>query len=210
MLLEDDLILGETLDEELCEHGFDVTWIKDAHSAANITFDQSFDLYLLDVNVPGQSGFDLLQALRESGDETPSIFLTSRSSVKDLQEGFDAGADDYITKPFDMDVLLICIHAKIKTKQKLFISEDAYLNLQNGLLYINSNIVDLPKRELEILEYYLTHKERTIGKDEILEILYEGDFISDATFRVYIRNLNKHLQGHANLRNVRGVGYRFE
>lgn len=210
LLLEDDELLGEALSEELSEHNFDVVWVKDAPSAADAAYDGCYDLYLFDVNVPGQSGFELLHDLRVASDETPTVFLTARTNIKDLQEGFLVGADDYVMKPFDMEVLLIRIGAKIKINQTLFISKDAWLDNTNQFLKINDKNIDLPKREFEILHYYLTHKERIIGKDEILEMLYEGDFISDATYRVYIRNLNKHLEGHAKLTNIRGSGYRFE
>ncbi len=210
LLLEDDELLGDTLSEELSEHNFDITWVKDSNSAAEACYETKYDLYLFDVNVPGQSGFELLHALREASDETPTIFLTARTSLKDLQKGFNVGADDYVTKPFELAVLLIRIHAKIKDTSHLIISKDAWLDPQNQCLHVSTKKITLPRREFEILAYYLSHKERIISKDEILEMLYEGNFISDATYRVYMRNINAHLLGHAKLSNVRGVGYRFE
>ncbi len=210
LLLEDDELLGETVSEELAEAEFNVKWVKNADAAADAAYEGSFDLYLFDVNVPGQSGFELLHDLRAASDETPAIFLTARSDIKDLQVGFSAGADDYITKPFKMAELLVRINAKIKSAQTMTISRDAFLDVQNRLLVISDQKIDLPRREFEILHYYLNHKGRIIGKDEILEMLYEGDFISDATYRVYVRNINTHLGGHAKLINIRGSGYRFE
>lgn len=210
LLLEDDELLGETLSEDLEDAGFDVTWVKEGEGAADAAYECGFDCYLLDVNVPGMSGFELLAALRESGDDTPALFLTARSSVDDLQTGFDVGADDYITKPFNMASLLIRIRAKIKADEYIVITPECKLHRGTQTLHVKEKKEPLARREYEILEYYLNHKKRIIGKDEILNTLYEGEFISDATFRVYIKNINKHLDGCAKLGNIRGVGYCFE
>ena len=209
LLLEDDELLGITIAEDLEEAGYRVAWVKDAQSAAEHTYDTRYALYLFDVNVPGMSGFELLTLLRQSGDETPAVFLTSRSNINDLRSGFNAGADDYVTKPFDMETLLIRIAAKIKD-ERLVITDALALDRQQYALIIDAKPMTLPKKEFEILEYFVRHKARIISKDEIITELYDEEFISDATFRVYIKNLNRHLDGHARLANVRGVGYRFE
>jgi len=210
LLLEDDELLGETLSEDLEEAGFEVLWVKDADAASDACYETHYDCYLFDVNVPGMSGFELLKSLRESMDETPTLFLTARSSIDDLQEGFDVGADDYITKPFDLAMLIVRIRAKIKTDTIFHITPQCKLDCQSQTLHVKGTSELLPRREYEILCYYLKHKERIIGKDEILNTLYEGEFISDSTFRVYIKNINKHLDTCAKLSNVRGVGYKFE
>ncbi len=209
LFLEDDALLGETVYEDLQEAGFSVEWVKNADKAAESTFENRYDLYLLDVNVPGMSGFDLLSSLRQSGDETPAIFLTARSEISDLKEGFGAGADDYVTKPFDMQTLLIRIEAKIKD-ERVIITPRLALDREQFALIIDNTPRPLPKKEFEILEYFITHKKRIVSKDEILTRLYEDEFISDTTFRVYIKHLNTHMEGLARLKNVRGVGYRFE
>ncbi len=209
LFLEDDTLLGETVYEDLQEAGYSVNWVKSADEAAEATYENRYDLYLLDVNVPGMSGFDLLSSLRESGDETPAIFLTARGEVSDLREGFGAGADDYVTKPFDMETLLIRIEAKIKD-EKLIVSPHLILNREQYTLIVDGTPHPLPKKEFEILTYFITHKKRIVSKDEILTELYEDEYISDTTFRVYIKHLNTRLEGYAKLKNVRGVGYRFE
>ena len=209
LFLEDDPLLGETVYEDLQEAGYSVDWVKNADEAAEYTYDNRYDLYLLDVNVPGMSGFELLASLRQSGDDTPAIFLTARGEVDDLREGFGAGADDYVVKPFDMETLLIRIEAKIKDNT-LIITPRLALDREQYTLIIDGTPHPLPKKEFEILEYFITHKKRIVSKDEILSELYEDEFISDTTFRVYIKHLNTHLEGYAKLKNVRGVGYRFE
>lgn len=210
LLLEDDLILGETLEEDLRDEGYNVMWVKNATEALDATYEQRFELYLFDVNVPGQSGFSLLSELREAGDATPALFLTARSGIKDLQAGFSAGADDYVTKPFNMDELLIRIKAKMRTSQRIAIAKGCHLDMDGHRLVCGEAFINLPNRELQILHYFLLNKTSVISKDEIFNELFEGDYISDATFRVYIKNLNAHLRPFAILNNVRGVGYRFE
>ena len=209
LLLEDDKLLGETLCEDLESFGYIVTWIKDGQEAADITYDNSYDLYLFDVNVPNIGGFELLESLRQSGDDTPCVFLTARSSIEDLKSGFNAGADDYVIKPFDLDTLLIRMEAKIKNT-KIVVSKNLALDVNRYELILKDRVQTLPKKEFEILKYFVEHKDRVISKDEIITWLYEDEYISDTTFRVYIKNLNNHLQPFAKLINIRGVGYRFE
>lgn len=210
LLLEDDALLGETLQEELEEAGYRVTWVRDADAAADAAYETPFDCYLFDVNVPGMSGFELLESLRGSQDETPTLFLTSRSAMKDLEEGFRVGADDYLVKPFRMPELLIRLKARVRSATVLSIAPECDLDPDTRTLRVHGAPQTLPRREFEILHYFLRHRKRIVSKDEIIDMLYEGEPISDATFRVYVRQINKHLQGCAKLANVRGVGYRFE
>ncbi len=210
LLLEDDELLGETLEDDLSQNGFTVTWVKDGDSCLDASYKQHYDLYLFDVNVPNMSGFEILSSLRNVQDETPAIFLTARSQTKDLKKGFEVGADDYITKPFNFTELLIRVEAKIKQNHTLNINKNVSLDCTKKLLCIKDTVLNLRKMEFEILRYYLLHKERVISKNEIVDMLYNGEFISDATFRVYIKNLNTHLDGYAKFKNIRGVGYRIE
>lgn len=210
LLLEDDLLLGETLCDELEHSGYRVCWVKNSTQAAEAAWRERFDLYLFDVNVPGQDGFSLLRDLRRAQDETPTLFLTAKSSLKDLQEGFDAGADDYLCKPFDMAVLLIRLRAKLRRKEELMISPHLRLICTAQQLECGQTRIDLPRREFMILRYYADRVGHIVGKDQLFAQLFDGDYISDATFRVYIRNLNAHLEGYARLINVRGEGYRLE
>lgn len=210
LLLEDDAILGESLADELDESGYEVTWVKDADTASEEAFDNRFALYLFDVNVPGMSGFELLRSLRDAGDETPTLFLTARTSIEDLEKGFAVGADDYITKPFEFKVLLIRIKAKIKIQDILHVSRECTLHVSTQSIHKEGKSKTLARKEFDILRYFIEHKERIISKEDILDTLYESEFISDSTFRVYIKNINKDLAGCAKLSNVRGVGYKFE
>ena len=114
LLVEDDRVLGETICDLLESESYEVEWVKDGDAALSSTLASHFDLLLLDVNVPFINGFELLESLRESGDDTPAVFITALVSVTSLKKGFEAGADDYIRKPFDMDELLIRIRVAIE------------------------------------------------------------------------------------------------
>ena len=117
LLLEDDEILAQTLVDMLESENFIVCLARDGETALDLTYKESFDLYLLDVNVPFLNGFDFLKSLRQSGDKTPAFFLTALKDIDSLSKGFDSGCDDCIKKPFDFNELLVRIKAKLKIKE---------------------------------------------------------------------------------------------
>ena len=172
LLLEDDTILNDVIRVFLTSNGYDVVVTYDGEEAQDLLYKETFDLLLLDVNVPGVNGFDLLKDLREHQIHTPTIFITSRNDTQDLKEGFDSGCDDYIKKPFEFDELELRIN-NIKRLYKLDNNETAILKA--GILYdfkISSIIVEghsnvLSKKESKVFEYptsklhrYLTRKVR--------------------------------------------------
>ena len=106
LLLEDDEMLSQTIAGALESEGYEVTCAKNGEEAVDITYDEQFDLYLLDVNVPFISGFDLLNELRGAGDKTPAFFVTALNDIDSMSQGFDAGCDDYLTKPLNKKRLL--------------------------------------------------------------------------------------------------------
>merc|ERR1711879_956283 len=107
LLLEDDLTLSETVVDYFEEEGFEVVAVYDGDEANDVIYENKFDLFLLDVNVPSMNGFELLKAVRAEGNITPAIFITSLNSMNSLEEGFESGCDDYIRKPFELKELLI-------------------------------------------------------------------------------------------------------
>ena len=118
LLVEDDLILGESLQELLEDEGFRVVWVKDGSEAIDESYENQYDIYIFDVDIPFINGFELLNQLREAKDETPCIFLTAKVDIGSLSCGFNMGADDYIKKPFDMDELIVRINTQIKKSFK--------------------------------------------------------------------------------------------
>ena len=209
LLLEDDLNLRDTIEEELEEAGFNITSTDKSDDVLDLTYEEKFDLYLFDVNVIGMNGFKLLEALREAGDETPTIFLTSKNKTNDVIEGFNVGASDYLKKPFDIDELIARMLRFLKTKKSYKISESvSYLPESYEVIHKEKHIL-LNQKDAQILEYFLNHKNQVISKEQILDDVYEGEYITDSTFRGYIKKIKSAI-GEEHLRNIRGQGYIFE
>lgn len=209
LLLEDDLNLRETIEEELEEAGFDITATDNSDEVLELTYEYRYSLYLFDVNVIGMSGFKLLEALREAGDETPTIFLTSKNKTGDVIEGFDVGASDYLKKPFDIDELIARMLRFLKSKKSYKISESVSYLPESYEVVNNGKKILLNQKDAKILEYFLNHKNQVISKEQILDDVYEGEYITDSTFRGYIKKIKSAI-GEKHLRNVRGQGYIFE
>jgi len=209
LLLEDDLHLRETIIEELEEVEFNITATDNSDEVLSLTYEEKFDLYLFDVNVIGMNGFELLEALREAGDETPTIFLTSKNKTQDVIEGFGVGASDYLKKPFDIDELIARMFRFLKQKKSYVISEKIVYFPESFEVINNEKHILLNQKDAKILEYFLKHKNQIVSKEQILDDVYEGEYITDSTFRGYIKKIKTAI-GEEHLRNIRGQGYIFE
>jgi DNA-binding response OmpR family regulator len=210
LLLEDDLLFADTLVDLLQENGFDVIHMPNGQSALDATFAQKFDLYLLDINVPLIDGITLLKELRESNDDTPAIFLTSHKDKEMLKKSFTSGADDFLTKPFDIDELLLRIKALLKRVKSEDLSCIGLLcndNIHKRILY-DKKEVELSKKEYDLLTLLMRHINYTVPKELILDTLWNrGESGSDGALRVYINRI-KQLLPQLNIENIRGIGYR--
>ena len=209
LLLEDDLNLRDTIEEELEDEGFKVSSTAKSDEVIDLTYEERFDIYLFDVNVIGMNGFKLLQSLREAGDETPTIFLTSKNKTADVIEGFDVGASDYLKKPFDIDELMARMFRFLKKKKQYTISSIVSYFPETLEVINGDKKIELHQKDAQILEYFLEHKEQIVSKEQIINEVYEGEFITDSTFRGYINKIKKAV-GERHLRNIRGQGYIFE
>ena len=198
LLLEDDLILGETLKEILEDEDYKVTWVKDGNDGLSKTFEKDFDLYLFDVNVPFINGFELLQSLRENKDITPAIFITALIDIDNLTKGFKVGADDYIRKPFNANELIVRVDSLIKKSFKNYESTIKYNDLSYDIkeekVYKENEEIHLSPSEHQLLVLFLKNIGKVINKDDILFNLHDNDTLgSDATLRVQISKLKKIL-----------------
>ena len=209
LLLEDDEILSETLIELLENESFEVLHVKDGEAALDATFENKFILLLLDVNVPLLNGFEFLKSLRQSGDMTPAIFLTSLSDVASLANGFNVGADDYMKKPFDFDELLIRIHALLKKAYHTYQNElqvnDFRFVIDKDELYYKSNFIALSPYELQITKLFFKNLNKTVQKEIIFEELAQGKEMSEGALRVHINKLRKI---GLPITTIKGIGYR--
>ena len=214
LLLEDDIILSEIIVEHLEYYNYDVTPIYNGIDAENILFEEKFDLLLLDVNVPLLNGFELLKVLRDSGNVTPAIFITSMNSSKDVLEGFDLGANDYLKKPFEMIELKARIdnikrHFNIDDERLITIADNISYDFSKYILYINDREEKLSKKEGEFLSYFLHNRTKVISTDELMVNIWSYDTApTSATIRTYIKNLRR-LLGEEIITTIRGVGYVF-
>ncbi|NQY19783.1 MAG: response regulator transcription factor [Campylobacteraceae bacterium] len=214
LLLEDDLLLNEIIEEHLIESSHNVVSVYNGIDAEEELYSKKFDLLLLDVNVPGINGFELLKELREKEIYTPAIFLTSLNMVEDVEKGFLSGCDDYIKKPFDLKELDLRINNikrifKIAQNKNLELSNNLFFDKKNLLIIKNEEELKISQKESEVLEYLINNKNKIVSVDELsLNVWSYEDSPSAPTIRTYIKNIRKIL-GQEHVINIRGVGYKF-
>jgi len=215
LLLEDDVILNETVTEFLEDNGYDVTSVQDGYEAFDTIYENSFDILLLDVKVPSMSGFDLLKEVREKGIETPTIFITSLNSIDDLSQGYESGCDDYIKKPFVLKELLIRIEALIKrnffhTKNtKIAIDENIEYDIDANTLYVDGKEQSLNNKESKLLKLFLQNSNQVLTHERIYDHLWKFDeTYSESALRTYIKNIRK-IIGKEKIVSLKKQGYKF-
>jgi DNA-binding response OmpR family regulator len=216
LLLEDDAALGDIISEYLEDNDFELEHVYDGEEALSCAYETHYDLYIFDVNVPAIKGFDLLKMLRESGDATPTIFVTSLNDIDDVSKGFESGADDYLKKPFELAELLLRIkniQKRAFTQQRsalIHIDENITFDIDTELLHTTEGSVSLPQKELKLLKYFLQHPNEIVPFEHLHKVLWDYDEIASAeSLRAHIKNLRKHLTKDP-IQNLRGLGYRFE
>lgn len=203
LLLEDDPNLAKSLIRFLTHENYSIDWAKDGEEALDLSYENRYNLYLLDINVPLINGVDLLTSLREAEDFTPTIIISALIDVGSVSKGFIAGADDYVKKPFDPDELLIRIKAKTASlKEKLKVG-----NLEADLvaeeLFNHSEPLYLGEVQKHILLSLMKNHPNPVTKDELMLFLEKPN---DLALRVNIAKLKKNLG--INIQNIRGVGYK--
>jgi len=210
LLLEDDTLLAETLQDLLEEEGYEVLHSPNGQVALESTFDEKFNLYLLDINVPLIDGVSLLSELRGANDTTPAIFLTSHKDKEMIKQGFSSGGDDYLIKPFDNDELLWRLEALLKRSKKYEIKSVVPLthdSVHQSIYYENS-LLELSKKEYDLLALLMNNPNANVTKEVISEALWSASQSgSDGAVRVYINRL-KQVLPHMKIENVRGIGYK--
>lgn len=211
LLLEDDIILQEIIAEYLEELSHEVITFYDGEKALDAIGMDSFDLLLLDVNVPSIDGFEILEYLRNIGNTTPAIYLTSLAGVEDLKKGFALGADDYLRKPFELDELQARIGyiAKIYNLADEITFDSVRFNPKLHTLYHDERQIVLRQKESAVLEYFTRNPNKIISCDELIGNLWSDDNIpTHATIRTYIKNIRRVFDKEY-IENIKGEGYRF-
>jgi DNA-binding response OmpR family regulator len=215
LLLEDDANLNETVTEFLEEEGHEVVSVYDGYEAQEKLYETKFDLLLLDINVPGIDGLELLKESREEGVVAPAIYITSMDSVDDLERGFQSGCDDYIRKPFALKELLIRVETLLKrsffheNKELIEISETIAYDIKNGELLIEGKSISLGNKESRLLKLFMKNKGEVLAHERIYKHLWDFDEEpSDTALRTYIKNLRK-IIGKERIVSIKKQGYKF-
>lgn len=222
LLVEDDPNLGFIVKDNLEDRGFEVVHCEDGKQADDLLYKESFDLLLLDVMMPKKDGFTLAEDIRARNIHTPIIFMTAREMIEDKIRGFKAGADDYITKPFDFEELYMRIEAVLKRKsvqESIAPPLSSEYNIGNfkliapelKLIDEKENVYTLTKKEAALLEYLARYANQPIKREEILKSIWNDDsYFAGRSMDVYITKLRKYLKSDPNIeiQNVHGVGFK--
>lgn len=212
LLLEDDPVISDIVIDFLAEH-YEVKHAFNSIEALSCAEDETFDLYIFDINVPGISGIKLLKSLRDFNDTTPAIFITAYQELNYLKEGFEAGANDFIRKPFELEELQVRIEnirRQFSIDEEIAINETIRFNAMTHKVLIGEEILSISAKESGVLAYLIRNKNHVVSTDEILQSLWGyDDMPGHDTIRTYIKNLRSIL-GKEHIVNIRGEGYRFE
>lgn len=220
LIVEDEAKIARVLQLELEHEGYEVTKAMDGLEALEAYRTGTWDLILLDVMLPGMSGMDLLRRIRSDDHHTPVILLTAKDEVKDKVSGLDLGANDYITKPFQIEELLARIRAALRLRSARSNEPEQNGWLSLGNLKLNKTTrevlreedrIELTPREFDLLVYLMKHQRQVLNREQILEAVWGFDYFGDTNVvDVYVRYLRKKMdQGYEPtlIHTVRGVGY---
>jgi len=215
LVAEDDAILADGLTRTLRQSGYAVDWVKTGVEADSALDANDFDLLILDIGLPKKSGLEVLRRLRGRDSRMPVLILTALDGVNDRVRGLDAGADDYLAKPFELAEL----EARVRALTRRGMAGGPTLLRHGALSYdqvgrtvrVNGELLELSAREVSLLEIFLQRSGRLVSKDQLVSHLCEwGEEVSDNAIEVYVHRLRKKLEPAVKIRTVRGLGYSLE
>ena len=212
LLVEDDVMIGESLIEALSGENYAVDWVRDGRSAELALDNGVYDLLLLDLGLPKKQGLQVLSEYRQRGGAVPVLIITARDATADRVGGLDAGADDYLVKPFDLDELFARVRALLRRHagraQPVITHGKVTLNPASREVFADGQLLSLSAREFALLQALLDPPGRVLSLAQLEEKLYGWDQeIGSNAVEVYIHHLRKKF-GADFIRNVRGVGYK--
>jgi two-component system OmpR family response regulator len=215
LVIEDEAKLARFMELELKCEGYRVTLAKDGVAGLMAAKESHPDLILLDWMLPNLSGLEVCRHLRTTGDRVPIVLLTAKDEIGDRVAGMDAGADDYIVKPFSLEALLTRVKSHLRRTQEdnpdLLQFIDLSLNRSTHEVKRGERAIELTAKEFDLLEYLISHPRQVLKRDQILERVWGGDFMGDSNIiEVYVRYLRLKLEAKQEKRiiqTVRGIGY---
>jgi len=211
LLLEDDKLFAHSLIDFLEELNFNIDFVCDGEEALNSIYDNHYDLYLFDINVPKIDGIALLETLRDSGITTPTIFLTSYRDDKSLNRCFGSGGDDYLRKPFKLNELMLRINAILKRTSRVDnivkFASNYYFDFDNREVYYNQEKIKFPLKVIQLLEFVIENSNKTVTTNDIIRVLWsDSQEHSEGALRLYISKVRQ-IVGKDKILNIKKVGY---
>jgi len=216
VIVEDEEDILELIEYNLEKEGFDTIGFTSTKNVAQLLEEEPVDLLIMDRNLPGVEGSEFVAQMRDIGVETPVIYLSAKNKESDIEEGFERGGDDYITKPFNMKELVLRIKAVLKRTKKdktegKVIYRDITLDLGSRELFIESSNIELTKLEFDLLYTLISNQNIVLDRDYLLEHVWGGDAIyQDRTVNVAINRLKEKFDPDKSkeyIKTVSGVGY---
>lgn len=212
LLVEDDELLADGIATSLSLAGFNVDTVYNGEHALHALGCEQFDLCILDIGLPGISGFQVIRQLREKGNMLPVLMLTARDQIEDRVKGLDQGADDYLLKPFDVEELKARIRALTRRsygeRQTELLIGDVRIEASSHQIFKADQEVKLSPKEYALLHELAIHKNRVLSKDQLTELIYGwSEEVDSNAIEVHIHHLRKKL-GPGIIETVRGVGYK--
>lgn len=215
LIAEDEPRIAGFIEKGLRSNGFITAIANDADSAVEMALGSGFDLMILDLGLPGKDGLVILEEIRGQGEILPVIILTARDDIQDKVAGFEAGADDYLTKPFRFEELLVRIKARLRSNPGNSSKEESFLKVGEILLdlrtrkvRVGKEFVELPAREFTLAETFFRHPGQVMSREQLLDRVWGYDYDPGSNIvDVYVGYLRKKL-GNNLIETVRGMGYR--
>ena len=216
LIAEDEKALRDMIAKYLKREGFVPLEAEDGKQARQIVESETFDLAILDVMMPYESGFNIAAKIRQQDASVPIIMLTARTSTEDKIQGFEAGADQYVPKPFSMKELMVRVKSVLKKKNINAVDMETtlgcmYINTSARIIKVHDEIIDLTPREYDLLMYLTDNKDLALSRDMILERVWGYDYDCDErTVDTFVQRLRKKLKKAGDyIHTVRAMGYKF-
>lgn len=217
MVVEDDATIARLVELELAHAGYDVWKFADGESALEKARVGTPDLVILDLMLPGIDGFEVARDLRGHGMKSPILMLTARSETQDVVKGFEAGADDYLRKPFEVPELMSRVGALLKRTEHerpsaQYKAANVEIDPKSRAVLVDGEPVNFTAKEYDLLEFFVVNAGRVISRDEILEEVWAGQHETDSNvIEVFVCHLRNKIGDRDNqtIRTIRGVGYFF-
>ncbi len=216
VLIEDEEDLLELSEYRLGKEGYEVTGFLSTKNVEELLLEEDVDLLIVDRNLPGVEGSEFVKKLRDDGYKIPVIFVSAKDQDSEIEEGFLRGGDDYLTKPFNMNELVLRVKSILRRTQKSeegkLIYKDIMMDLDERRAYVAGDEVNLSKLEFELLSYFIENKHIVLNRDQLLEEVWKDEeFKQEKTVNVTINRLRKKIDPHKEksyIEPIRGIGYK--